>query len=86
MTVLSVSQVGGEKQADPFIFASVRILGAWLAEETSSLKTEICDLLPFLIHYARTLFEERRSSLQHAMDQAGQEGIQESVWQRDALR
>uniref|UniRef100_A0A8C6X3J9 Neurochondrin n=1 Tax=Naja naja TaxID=35670 RepID=A0A8C6X3J9_NAJNA len=45
-----------KKLEDPFIFASVRILGAWLAEETSFLKQEICDLLPFLIYYAKVLF------------------------------
>ncbi|XP_019403296.1 PREDICTED: neurochondrin isoform X2 [Crocodylus porosus] len=51
-------QVGWEKLGEPFVFASVRILGAWMAEETSSLKQEICDLLPFLVHYAKTLFRE----------------------------
>ncbi|KAG8143072.1 hypothetical protein E2320_000348 [Naja naja] len=55
-------QVGQKKLEDPFIFASVRILGAWLAEETSFLKQEICDLLPFLIYYAKVQFEEERRS------------------------
>ncbi|XP_053123171.1 neurochondrin [Hemicordylus capensis] len=82
-------QVGREKQTDPFIFASVRILGVWLAEETSSLKQEICDLLPFLMHYAKTLFEEERkvkSGLQHEMEQAGQSCTQKPMLRRDALR
>lgn len=51
-------QVGPEKQKEPFVFASVRILGAWLAEETSSLRKEVCQLLPFLVRYAKTLYEE----------------------------
>ncbi|XP_033013620.1 neurochondrin [Lacerta agilis] len=82
-------QVGRKKLDDPFIFASVRILGAWLAEETSSLKQEICDLLPFLIYYAKMRFEEEkrvRSSLQQEAEQAGQSSIQPPVWQGDALR
>ena len=29
-----------------------------MAEETSSLKQEICELLPFLVHYAKKLFKE----------------------------
>ncbi|KAM9244632.1 neurochondrin isoform 1-T1 [Dugong dugon] len=53
-----LQQVGPEKQKEPFVFASVRILGAWLAEETSSLRKEVCQLLPFLVHYAKTLYEE----------------------------
>lgn len=51
-------EVKEEELQDPFIFASVRILGAWMAEETSSLKQEICELLPFLVHYAKKLFKE----------------------------
>ncbi|XP_075764946.1 neurochondrin [Pelodiscus sinensis] len=79
-------QVGEQKLRDPFIFASVRILSAWLAEETSSLKQEICDLLPFLIHYAKTLFQEEdkaRSLSQHAAELSSPQG---SLWPRDALR
>ncbi|EPY79787.1 neurochondrin [Camelus ferus] len=53
-----LQQVGQEKQKEPFVFASVRILGAWLAEETSSLRKEVCQLLPFLVRYAKTLYEE----------------------------
>ncbi|KAM8796079.1 neurochondrin [Eudromia elegans] len=56
--IFYLRQVGQEDLRDPFIFASVRILGAWMAEETSSLKQEICELLPFLVCYARKLFKE----------------------------
>ncbi|XP_048681429.2 neurochondrin isoform X2 [Caretta caretta] len=82
-------QVGKQKLKDPFIFASVRILSAWLAEETSSLKQEICDLLPFLIHYAKALFQEgdkARSASQHAAELSGPGSPQGSEWPRDALR
>ncbi|KFP13042.1 Neurochondrin, partial [Egretta garzetta] len=56
--IFYLRQVKQEELQDPFIFASVRILGAWMAEETSSLKQEICELLPFLVHYAKKLFKE----------------------------
>ncbi|XP_027517231.1 neurochondrin [Corapipo altera] len=56
--IFYLRQVKQEELQDPFIFASVRVLGAWMAEETSSLKQEICKLLPFLVHYARKLFKE----------------------------
>uniref|UniRef100_A0A8C8R9Z4 Neurochondrin n=1 Tax=Pelusios castaneus TaxID=367368 RepID=A0A8C8R9Z4_9SAUR len=84
-----LSQVGEQKVKDPFIFASVRILSAWLAEETSSLKQEICSLLPFLMHYAKTLFQEQakaRSLAQHVGELAGLGSSQDSVWPGDALR
>jgi len=29
-----------------------------MAEETSALKQEICELLPFLVRYAKKLFKE----------------------------
>ncbi|XP_026719007.1 neurochondrin [Athene cunicularia] len=56
--IFYLRQVKEEELQDPFIFASVRVLGAWMAEETSSLKQEICELLPFLVHYAKKLFQE----------------------------
>ncbi|KFQ30821.1 Neurochondrin, partial [Merops nubicus] len=56
--IFYLRQVKQEELHDPFIFASVRILGAWMAEETSSLKQEICELLPFLVDYAKKLFKE----------------------------
>ncbi|XP_077337854.1 neurochondrin [Lithobates pipiens] len=51
-----LQQVGLEKHEDPFVLASVRLLGVWLAEETYCLKEEVIQLLPFLILYMRTLF------------------------------
>ncbi|XP_029427876.1 neurochondrin [Rhinatrema bivittatum] len=52
-----LNQVGWQRMEDPFIFASVRLLSAWLAEETSALKQEVCSILPFLVRYARTRFQ-----------------------------
>jgi len=33
----------------PIVIASIRVLGAWIAEETTALKQDIIALLPFLI-------------------------------------
>nr|CAG4641500.1 EOG090X0266 [Eurycercus lamellatus] len=43
-----------------FICASIRILGAWLSEETTSMKEEVCAVLPFIISMCSRLFEERK--------------------------
>ncbi|NXS59777.1 NCDN protein, partial [Brachypteracias leptosomus] len=56
--IFYLKQVKQEELQDPFVFASVRVLGAWMAEETSSLRQEICELLPFLVRYAKKLFRE----------------------------
>ncbi|KAM8977390.1 neurochondrin [Pelodytes ibericus] len=52
-----LQQKGWEKVEDPFTLASVRLLGAWLAEETSCMKKEVISLLPFLLHYMRTWYQ-----------------------------
>nr|XP_014352512.1 PREDICTED: neurochondrin [Latimeria chalumnae] len=57
-----LKQVGPDKVQDSFVFLSVRLLSAWLAEETASLKEAICDLLPFLIQYTKALFERELAS------------------------
>merc|ERR1712071_228786 len=43
-----------------FIVASIRILGAWLAEESSSMKEEVCNVLPYIISICSRLFQERQ--------------------------
>ncbi|XP_020562917.1 neurochondrin isoform X2 [Oryzias latipes] len=48
-----LQQVDASRYGDPFVFASFRSLCSWLAEETSCLKQEVIDLLPFLVGYAR---------------------------------
>ena len=50
-----------EDKKTEFVCASIRILGAWLAEETSSsMKEEVCAVLPFIITVSQTLFEARQ--------------------------
>ena len=34
---------------EPMVIATVRVLGAWLAEETSALRQETYAILPFLL-------------------------------------
>lgn len=70
------------------MFASVRILGAWLAEETSALKQEICELLPFLVRYAKKLFNSGTAEGHPQADgvQAGLASTEGSVLPQDALR
>ncbi|NXE93316.1 NCDN protein, partial [Menura novaehollandiae] len=82
--IFYLRQVKQEGLQDPFIFASVRVLGAWMAEETSSLKQEICELLPFLVHYARKLFKEGSPAV--SLPQAELLSTEGSTLPQDALR
>lgn len=49
-----LKQVDQARYDDPFLFATFRSLCAWLAEETSCLKEDVIDLLPFLIGYSKS--------------------------------
>ncbi|NWZ71913.1 NCDN protein, partial [Acrocephalus arundinaceus] len=82
--IFYLRQVKQEELQDPFIFASVRVLGAWMAEETSSLKQEICELLPFLVDYARKLFKEGSPAV--SCPQAELVSTEGSALPQDALR
>ncbi|XP_071309090.1 neurochondrin [Agelaius tricolor] len=82
--IFYLRQVKQEELQDPFIFASVRVLGAWMAEETSSLKQEICELLPFLVDYARKLFKEGSPAV--SPPQAELVSTEGSALPQDALR
>lgn len=55
-----------------------------MAEETSSLKQEICELLPFLVHYAKKLFQE--GSTAASLPQPELVSTEGSYLPRDALR
>ncbi|NWS16253.1 NCDN protein, partial [Pachyramphus minor] len=82
--IFYLRQVKQEDLQDPFIFASVRVLGAWMAEETSSLKQEICELLPFLVHYAKKLFKEGSPAV--SLPQAELGSTEGPALPQDALR
>ncbi|XP_013414202.1 neurochondrin isoform X2 [Lingula anatina] len=47
--IQEMSSQGIDKPAVPLVYASVRVLGAWLAEETSALRKDVYNLLPYLI-------------------------------------
>nr|CAG4646076.1 EOG090X0266 [Macrothrix elegans] len=44
-----------------FICASIRILGSWLSEETTSMKEEVCAAFPFVLRMCANLFEKRKA-------------------------
>ncbi|XP_077151922.1 neurochondrin [Ranitomeya variabilis] len=84
-----LQQVGWEKIEDPFVLASVRLLGAWLAEETSCLRQEVIQLLPFFVHYMRTWFQRGvtcRKQLKEAPQMALLSSSWGAVWPGDAIR
>uniref|UniRef100_A0A8C5LNT3 Neurochondrin n=1 Tax=Leptobrachium leishanense TaxID=445787 RepID=A0A8C5LNT3_9ANUR len=84
-----LQQRGWEKVEDPFTLASVRILGAWLAEETSCLKKDVISLLPFLVHYMRTWFNRGvtcRNQPIEVSEVALLSSKWGSIWPGDAIR
>ncbi len=72
---------------DPFLFATFRSLCAWLAEETSCLKEEVIELLPFLIGYAKSHFK-REGTGKGLADWMSKMSIsnssQDGTWSREA--
>ncbi|XP_063310853.1 neurochondrin [Pelobates fuscus] len=84
-----LQQRGWENIEDPFTLASVRLIGAWLAEETSCLKKEVIDLLPFLVHYMRTWYQ-RGVACRGQSKEVSQMTLLSSkwgaVWPGDAIR
>ena len=51
-----------------FVCASIRILGSWLAEETSSMKEEVCAVLPFIISICSRMYQERKAGTADLLD------------------
>ncbi|KAG8451425.1 hypothetical protein GDO86_003583 [Hymenochirus boettgeri] len=83
-----LQQVGWEKLEDPFVLVSVRLLGAWLAEETSCLKHEVFQLLPFLVHYMQT-WHQRNVTCWKMRNDVSQMAITSSwgsIWPGDPVR
>ena len=40
-----------------FVCATIRILGAWLSEETMAMRDEVYDILPFILSLSNETFE-----------------------------
>ncbi len=49
-----------DPQTKYFVCATVRILGAWLSEETSALREDVYDILPFILTLANETFEAQK--------------------------
>uniref|UniRef100_A0A673J766 Neurochondrin n=1 Tax=Sinocyclocheilus rhinocerous TaxID=307959 RepID=A0A673J766_9TELE len=82
-----LKQVEQTSYDDPFLFATFRSLCAWLAEETSCLKEEVIDLLPFLIGYAKSHFKGggKGKGLADWMSKMSISNIsQDGTWSREA--
>lgn len=45
-----------------FVCATIRILGAWLAEEAMANREEVCEILPFILQLANETFESQKLS------------------------
>jgi len=43
-----------------FVCATIRILGAWLSEETMAMREEVYDLLPFILTLSNETFESQK--------------------------
>ncbi|CAH1268704.1 NCDN [Branchiostoma lanceolatum] len=71
----------------PLVTASVRVLGAWLAEETSALREEVYGLLPFLIKLGWVVLPAVSLSLDDTEDQskgaAGVSSLSEEMQELD---
>ncbi|KAK2886877.1 hypothetical protein Q8A67_015105 [Cirrhinus molitorella] len=85
-----LKQVDQTNYDDPFLFATFRSLCVWLAEETSCLKEDVIDLLPFLIGYAKAHFKGagKGKGLADWMSKMSiNNSSQDKTWSReDALR
>lgn len=55
-----------EKMEDPqvkyFICATIRILGAWLSEETQALREDVYEIMPFIMALGNETFEAQKSA------------------------
>jgi len=43
-----------------FVCATIRILGAWLSEETMAMREEVCEILPFILTLSNETFESQK--------------------------
>ncbi|XP_038055249.1 neurochondrin-like [Patiria miniata] len=63
----------------PLVVAAVRVLCVWLAEETTALKEQVYQLLPFLIKVVDKSFKEVTNSRSHANAAAAASTPQQSL-------
>nr|CAG4649979.1 EOG090X0266 [Sida crystallina] len=56
------------KASQDLICASIRVLGAWLAEEASSMRKEVCAVLPHIIAVCKTMNDRRNNGDLESVD------------------
>lgn len=52
-----------------FLYAMIRVLSSWLAQETSAMRTQVYQLLPFILHVVNETFYAFRN--RHIAEKAG---------------
>jgi len=57
-----------ESRRTIFICASIRVLGAWLAEEAASMKRDVCVILPYIISVCKVMFKLRQGGQEELSD------------------
>ncbi|CAH1776723.1 unnamed protein product [Owenia fusiformis] len=60
------SDDSGKKNCHPVTYASIRVLGSWMAEETLALNKEINKLIPFLIRASKEQFYKAMKKTENA--------------------
>jgi len=50
------------QQKKYFVCATIRILGAWLSEESMAMREEVCEILPFILTLSNETFESQKLS------------------------
>jgi len=48
------------QQKKYFVCATIRILGAWLSEESMAMREEVCEILPFILTLSNETFESQK--------------------------
>ena len=51
-----------DPQVKYFVCATIRILGAWLSEETQALREDVYDIMPFIFGLAYETFDAQKIS------------------------
>jgi len=57
-----------------FVSATIRILGAWLSEETMAMREEVCEILPFILRLSNETFEFQKLTKLSALPGRGLRG------------
>ncbi|XP_023331282.1 neurochondrin homolog [Eurytemora carolleeae] len=49
-----------DQQKKYFVCATIRLLGAWLSEESMAMREEVCEILPFILTLSNQTFETQK--------------------------